>query len=51
MWHIVRETSDLSLVIAPGETVHRMSTSPVMISDVRYNGIKSKKVRLILSEN
>ena len=51
MWHIVRETSDLSLVIAPGETVHRMSTSPVMISDVGYNGIKSKKVRLILSEN
>ena len=51
MWHIVRETSDLSLVIAPEETVHRMSTSPVMISDVGYNGIKFKKVRIFLGEN
>ena len=50
MWHIVRGSSDLSLVIAPDETIHRMSTSPVMISDVGYNSIKSKKVRPLLDE-
>ena len=50
MWHIVRGSSDLSLVIAPEETVHRMSTSPVMISDVGYNRIHSQKVRLLLED-
>ena len=50
MWHIVRGSSDLSLVIAPDETFHRMSTSPVMISDIEYNSLNSKKVRPLLDE-
>jgi len=32
-WHIVRGTPDLSLILSPGETIHRMSALPIKQSD------------------
>ena len=43
-WHIVRGTPDLSLILSPGETIHRMSALPIKQSDNADSRIAVNKV-------
>lgn len=49
-WHIVRGTSDLSVVLSPGETIHRMSSPLAIMNDYTYNDLTYNKctVELII---
>lgn len=40
-WHIVRDTADLSLIIFPEQTVHRMSASVPIVSNQRFEDASS----------
>jgi len=42
-WHIVRGTPDLSLILSPGETIHRMSAFPIKVSENAQSGIAVNK--------
>jgi len=47
-WHIVRGTPDLSLILSPGETIHRMSALPIKINDNAQSGMAVDKITVSL---